>query len=188
MGALIVQVMPGAAQKAGIAPGDVIIEYNGRPVANRDELVKMVVGTKPGTTVPVKILRDKKEQTLNVTVDELDLEAERQSQRTSRDGQNEPPETQGSGFGLTLGNLTPQMSRRLQLPSGQTGALITEVDPDGPAAGALRAGDVILSVNRKRVSNANDAARELQAIPSGRLAQILVWRGDGEVFVTVKKD
>jgi S1-C subfamily serine protease len=52
----------------------------------------------------------------------------------------------------------------------------------------LRAGDVILSVNRKPVSNAAEAGRELQKIASGRIAQILVWRGDSEVFVTVKKD
>ena len=52
----------------------------------------------------------------------------------------------------------------------------------------MRAGDVILQVNRKPVSNAADAARELQAVASGRLAQILLWRGDAEMFVTVKKD
>ena len=47
---------------------------------------------------------------------------------------------------------------------------------------------MILSVNRKSVNNAADAARELGAVPSGRLAQILLWRADSEVFVTVKKD
>jgi len=179
----------GAAQKGGIEPGDVITEYNGRPVPNRDELVKMVIATKPGTSVPVKVLRNKQERTLNVTVDQLDLDAEQQSQRSTRSEANPIPETQqGGGFGLTLGNVTPQISRRQQLPSGRTGALVTEVDPDGPSAGLLRAGDIVLSVNRKPVASAADAARELQAVASGRIAQILIWRGDGEVFVTVKKE
>ena len=62
------------------------------------------------------------------------------------------------------------------------------MDPDGPAAGILRGGDVILSVNRRTVSSAADAGRELKNIASGRIAQILIWRGDGEVFVTVKKE
>ena len=172
-------------------PGDVVIEYNGRVVANRDELVKMVVATKPGTSVPVKVLRAKQEKTLSVTVGELDLDAEQQTVQTRRSN-NQPPEvteTQGSGFGLTLSNLTPQVSRRLQLPSGRTGALISDVDPDGPAAASgLKPGDVILSVNRKPVTNAADAAKELQSVASGRLAQILLWRADAEVFVTVKKD
>jgi serine protease Do len=189
-GAIVGSVLNGgAAQKGGIEPGDVITEYNGRPVSNRDELVKMVIATKPGTSVPVKVLRNKQERTLNVTVDQLDLDAEQQSQRSTRSEANPIPETQqGGGFGLTLGNVTPQISRRQQLPSGRTGALVTEVDPDGPSAGLLRAGDIVLSVNRKPVASAGDAARELQAVASGRIAQILIWRGDGEVFVTVKKE
>ena len=140
--------------------------------------------------MPVKVLRNKQERTLHVTVDELDLDAEQQSQRSTRSttATRSPETQQGGGFGLTLGNVTPQIARRLQLPSGKTGALVTDVDPDGPSAGLLRAGDVILSVNRKPVTSAAEAARELQAVASGRIAQILIWRGDGEVFVTVKKE
>ena len=164
-----------------------IIQFKGRAVSNRDELVKMVVATQPGTTVPVKILRNKQERTLNVTIDELDLEAE-QGARASRNNNSQPPEEQGGGFGVTLSNLTPAIARRLQMPSGQSGALVTDVDPDGPAAGILRGGDVILSVNRRTVSSAADAGRELKNIASGRIAQILIWRGDGEVFVTIKKE
>ena len=191
-GAIIASVAAGgAAAKAGVEPGDVIVQYNGRPIANSDELVKMVVATRPGTSVPVKVLRNKQEKTLTITVDELDLDAEQSTTRRapSQDpGQNDQ---QGAGgFGLTLDNVTPQMARRLRLPSGQTGAVIADVEPDGPAAGRLRPGDVILSVNRKPVSSAADAARALQLVPSGRIAQILIWRTnpDGEVFVTVKKD
>jgi serine protease Do len=191
-GAVVTSVAPGGASaKAGIEPGDVIVEFNGRPVSGSDDLVKMVVGTKPGTTVPVKVIRNRQEKTLNLTVDELDLEAE-QSASAGRGNRNESEqpeeETTGSGFGLTLRDLTPAMVRRLQLPSGRTGALVSDVDPNGPSAGALRAGDVILSVNGKNVSGAQDVRNELQKIPSGRIARILLWRGDGEVFITVKKD
>jgi serine protease Do len=190
-GAIVASVTSGgAAAKAGMEPGDVIVQYNGRPVTSSDELVKMVVGTKPGTSVPVKVLRNKQEKTLNLTVDELDLEAEQQSRGRRSPGQGpEPDDSQGAGgFGLTLDNVTPQMARRLGLPSGQSGAVVTDVEPDGPAAGRLQPGDVILSVNRRPVANATEAARALQAVQSGRIAQILVWRGTGEVFVTVKKD
>ena len=149
----------------------------------------MVVGTKPGTSVPIKVMRNAQEKTLNVTVEELDLNAEQNGGRRSPNRDNEPPEEHGaSGFGLTLEPVTPSMARRLQLPSGQNGALITDVDPDGPAAGLLRQGDVILSVNRKAVSSANEAARELQKVQSGHLAQLIVWRNNAETFVSVKKD
>src|SRR5262252_6597445 len=191
-GAIVSSVLPGSpALKSGMEPGDVVVEYNGRPVSNRDELVKMVVATKPGTSVPVKILRNKQEKTLSVTVEQLDLDAENQSIQTRRNNNsgNDSTETQGSGFGVSLSNLTPQIARRLQLPAGRSGALISDVDPDGPAAqSGIKPGDVILSVNRKAISSAADAARELQAIPSGRIAQILLWRQDAEIFVTVKKD
>jgi len=141
--------------------------------------------------VPVKVMRNKQEKTLNVTVEELDLDAEQNGSRSRRS----QPETQqddqsqgAGGFGLTLENVTPSMARRLHVPSGQTGAVITDIEPDGPSAGALRQGDVILAVNRQRVSSASEAARELGKIQSGRIAQLLVWRDEKEVFVTVKKD
>src|SRR5262249_53070942 len=196
-GALVARVSAdGASARAGILPGDVIVEYNGRPVPNRDELVKMVVATKPGTSVPVKVLREKQEKTFNVTVEELDLDAEQQGLRGGRGNNdnkgNEPEEQGASGFGLTLQNLTPQMARRLQMPSGRTRAVISDVDPSSDSARNVRPGDVILSVNGTRVSSAAEAGRELQKVASGRLARILVWRSNGdrgdEVFVTIKKE
>ena len=92
--------------------------------------------------------------------------------------------------GLTLQDLTANVARRLQIPTGQSGAVITDVDPDsGSATAGVRPGDVILSVNRKAVSSAADAGRELQKIPSGGLAQLLLWRSElGELFVPVRKD
>jgi serine protease Do len=192
-GALVTQVPPGTpAAKAGMEPGDVVIEYNGRPVPTRDDLVKMVIATKPGTSVPVKILRNKQEKTLHVTVEELDLEAEQQQTSGTRrnpDQDQQQPEEQGAtGFGLTLENLTPQMARRLRVPSGQSGAVVSDVDQDGPSAGFLRPGDVILSVNGKAVANASDAQRELQKVQSKHLAQLRVWRGDSETFVPIRKE
>ena len=70
----------------------------------------------------------------------------------------------------------------------QVGALVTDVDPNGPAAGRIQARDVILAVNRRPVADAAEAKRELGKVAAGHIAQILLWRSDGEVFVTVKKD
>ncbi len=191
-GAIVSVIEPGgAADKAGIHAGDVITEFNGRPVSTTNELVKMVTATKPGTSVPVKVMRMEnngaRERTLNVTVDELDLEAE-QGRQTRSDPRGTPQEQGSDSFGLTLQNLTPQVARRLQLPAGTSGAVITDVDPSGPSAGILRAGDVILSVNGQTVANMTEAGRELQQVQSGRYARILLWRDDGQVFVTVRKE
>ena len=194
-GAIVSMVSPGgAAAKAGIEPGDVIVEFNGHPVTKYDDLVKTVIATKPGTQVPVKVMRNKDQKMLTVTVDELDLEAEQNAPQTrNNNGSQAPKEEHGAGFGLTLQDLTPATARRLQVPAGQSGAVITDVDPDsGSAAEGVRPGDIILSVNRRTVSNAADAGRELQKVPSGGLAQLLLWSSrtnpPGELFVPVKKD
>ena len=85
-GTILIQVTPGGpAARAGLERGDVVIEFNGRPVTDSESLVNMVVSTKPGATVPITVMRNKQRKTLNVTVDELDLEAE-QGGRSSRGG------------------------------------------------------------------------------------------------------
>ena len=173
----------GPAGRAGVEPGDVILTFNNEAVESRDDLVDMVVATKPGSTVPMTVMRNREELTLRITVDELNLEEENTQQaQAARPNQSE-------GFGMTLSNLTPDVARRLGIPREVEGALVTDVDPDGPAGQALTAGDVILQVNRQPVANAAEASQALQAIPTGRSAQLLVWRPslNDEVFVTIRK-
>ena len=190
-GAVVLNISPGgAADKAGLEPGDVIISYNGKPIRNRDELVSMVTATRPGSTVPVVIMRDRAQRTVSVTVEELDLEAEANAQRQTRgDNDNGPAAEPSAGFGMTLGNITPQIAQELRLDRGATGALITEVEPGSPAAPAgLQQGDLIVRVGRANVSNANDAAKELGTIRSGGTALLRVVRNGQQVFVTVTKE
>jgi serine protease Do len=175
------------AAKAGIEPGDVIVEFNGKPVASRDDLIKMVTATKPGTTVPMKILRDKQENSVTITVEELDLEAEAGQAADAQAGSEDAT----AGFGMTLGNITPNIARQLRLPAGTTGVVITDIDPGSPAeGGGLAQYDVILKVNGVSVSNAAEASRLLQKIPSGGRAALLVWktRQSQQQWLTIKKD
>ncbi len=189
MGALVAQVPKDTpAAKAGLEPGDVIIAFGGRPVATRDDLIKMVVATKPGTSVPLKILRDKKEKDLTITVEELDLAAEA-GERASTEGGGE--QGTSGGFGITLGNITPNIARQLRLPSGMAGAVITDVEQGSAADDAgLTQYNVITKVNGQSVSSAAEASRILQQIPSGGRAMLLVWktRSGQEVFLTMKKE
>jgi len=188
-GALVSSVNAGGpAAKAGVEPGDVIVEFNGKPVKNRDELVGYVTRTAPGSTVPVKVLRDKVEKRLSITIDELNLEAE--TARTSRDANEpEPEERAGEGFGMTVGSLTQEMARRLRLPSGTEGVVITDIEAGSPAQrGGLARGDVLLQVNRRPVGTVADAARELGKVASGSTAFLLVLRNGQESFVTVRKE
>jgi serine protease Do len=187
-GAVVKTVSPGgAAAKAGLEPGDVVIAYNGKPVASRDELVQMVVATKPGTSVPVRVVRDRAEKTVNVTVDELDLEAEGNLASRNRE-RDDTGQSTSTGFGLRLQNISPADARELKLESSR-GALVADVDQGSPAARAgLRPGDVIVRVGREPIASATDAQRELTKVPSRGTAFLRVLRDGQETFVSVTKE
>jgi serine protease Do len=150
--------------------------------------VATVVNTRPGSTVPVKILRDKQEKTLSLTVDELDLDDEgnraAEQQRTSI----EPDEEPSQGFGITLSALTAETAKRLRATDAQ-GVLVSDVEQGSPAfrAGLVR-GDIITRVNRQPVRTPQEASRALSAVSSGGTAFLLVIRGGQEQFFTVRKE
>jgi serine protease Do len=192
-GAVVSSVQPGsAAEKGGMEPGDVIIAYNGKPVNGRDDLVRMVVSTKPHTTVPVRVIRDRKEKTLSVTVDELDLEAEGNLARGGggRERDNDTPEEKetSAGFGLSLSNLSASDARKLELRDTK-GALITEVEPASPAArGGLQPGDVIIRVGSAPIANAAEASRELNRVQAHKTVFLRVLRRGVETFASITRE
>ena len=184
MGAIVSSVQEGGpADTANVQPGDVIVSYNGTRIENTEDLQSKVVATRPGTTIPVMVMRAGEEVTLNVTIEELDLDTEaEQPTQTVEDNLSE-------GFGMTLQDLTPQNSARLRLPDNTEGAVVVDLANGGSAeAGGARPGDVIVSVNRVNVTNATDAIRELNLVESGRTAFLLVQRGPNRVFLQVLKE
>jgi serine protease Do len=188
-GALINKVNPNEpADKAGIEPGDVVVEFGGKPVKDSDSLVAMVVSTKPGTSVPIVVYRNNQRKSLNVVVGELDLDAE-QSRTARRGGGARPDEApSATGFAMTLEAITPDIARRLDLPANGGGAIVSDVDRNSPAANAgVIPGDVILEVNRQKVANVSQITRELQKAQLGQPIFMLVWRNGDNVFVTMTK-
>ena len=182
-GVLVSRVVEdGPADQADVQPGDVIVAFDGEPVGATRELQNRVVATTPGTTVPLRVVRAGESLTLDVTIGELDLEAENRSVRG-------PAEETSEGFGMTLQDLTPRMLGNLRVPPGTAGAVVVDVRRGGNAeASGLQPGDVILSVNRVEVGSAGEATAELNAIESGRTAFLLVQRRDTRVFLQVEKD
>ena len=191
-GALVASVLPnGPSAKAGLEPGDVIVQFNGKPVKDRDALVSMVVATPPNTTVPVRVIRDKEEKTLNVRVGELDLDAEQQALGNGRGGRGDtnPQQETSSGFGMSLSNITPDIARRLRLDSDARGAVVVDVDQGSSAARAgIMEGDVITRVGRASVNTVADASRELGRVPSGGTVILRVLRGGQDTAVVVTKE
>jgi serine protease Do len=171
----------GPADTADMQPGDVVVAFDGEAISRTEELQSRVVATRPGTTVPIDIIRNGEPLTLEVTIGELDEDAQIA-------GVAEAGET-SEGFGISLQDLTPQLARRLQVPADTVGAVVTDIARGSSAAtGGLQPGDVILSVNRVDVASAREAADQLGAIESGRRAFLLVQRRDTRVFLQVEKD
>jgi len=175
-GAMVSQVDDGPARDAGMKVQDVIIEFNGKPVKNSNDLVSLVSRTTPGTTVPVRVIRDKKAMTLNLKVAELNLDDEQPTQvARQEDNTSEPKDT---GFGMSVQGLTARDARALQIPEGRGGAIVTDVTAFGPASGNVLPKDVILSVQGVAVRSVDEVQRALDAVPAGRNARIVVWRVD----------
>ncbi|MEO6213937.1 MAG: trypsin-like peptidase domain-containing protein [Vicinamibacterales bacterium] len=187
-GALISQLAPnGAALKAGIEPGDVIVEFNGRPVADNEALVAMVVSTKPGTNVPVTVVRERQRRTLNVTIDELDLESEAvgRRDRTSQEPESERTET---GFGMTVAPITPDVAREAELPRNRGGAVVSNIERNSPAFNAgVSPGDIILEVNKQAVGTVSQVTRALQSASPGTPVFLLIWRNGAQIFIALSK-
>jgi serine protease Do len=180
-------IQGGPAEKAGLLPGDIITEFNGRPVADSEALVNLVVATKPGTSVPVTVYRKKQKKTMNIVVDELDLDAE-QGRQARGGGSGPVEEPTATGFGMEVGPITPDVARELELPRNRGGAVVLDVERNSAAFNAgIRPNDVIVEVNQQEVSNPSQVQRELQRATPGQPVFLLIWR-DGETnFITLRK-
>ena len=153
-GALVGDVVPdGPAAKAGFKDGDVVLEFNGKGVADSRQLKLTVAETKPGSTVPVKVWRDGSVKTLEVTVKELPGTEQLAENNTDN-------KDTGTLNGVAVSDLDPQTRQQFNLPDTVKGAVITEVKPDSASAEAgLKPGDVIEEINRHTVKSAEDAVR-----------------------------
>jgi serine protease Do len=189
-GAVLTTVSEGQpAEKAGLQRGDVITEFNGKPVVDSDALVAMVVSTKPGTTIPLTVYRDRQRRSMNITIGELDLDAEQGQSSTRPQEISEPTAT---GFGMDIEAITADGARELELPRGKGGAIVTNVSRSSPAFNAgVQPNDVILEVNRTPVTSVAQVKRELESAAPGSTVFLVVWRvsqnGGQETFLTLRK-
>ena len=181
-GALVSGVTPGgAADKAGIKRGDVILGYQGRAVVDTNTLRNDIAATKPGTTITLQILREGKSREVKATL------ADATPAKNAARGDDEDEGESTGKYGLTLEPLTPEIARQLDLDRDVKGVVITDVDPTGAAASAgLREGDVIQQVNGKSVDSVDDV-RDGLANVGDKPAVLLVTRGAATIFVPLRK-
>ncbi len=164
-GVVIVTVVEdSAAERAGIQPDDVVVEFEGEPVTSMNEFRNRVAMHKPGSRVRIVVMREGKRQALTAVLDALP-----ESRRVAS-GSREVQET----LGMTLQTLTDELAARLGY-EGLAGVVVMEVRPGSPAADAgIRAGTLIMEVNRTPVRNVREFEEAIEKASGDERAMLRV--------------
>jgi serine protease Do len=158
------------AAKAGLKQGDVIVKYNGKAVADNNQLRNDVGNTLPGTKVPVTVLRDGRTENFDVTLGTL----ESAKARPSRNGSGERGSEGKFGMGLQSDD--------------NGGVVVAQLDPNGIAAeSGLRQDDVITKVDGKTVKTPADVKAALDR-QDGKPSLLVVQRDGQSLFLTLRAE
>ena len=175
MGALIAQASSSApGGKAGIQPGDIIVRFNGKDVERSSDLPPMVGLVRPGTTVPVDVVRQGNRLVIDVTIEQLP-EANQVAQVMS----SQPKAI----LGMTVDDVPESLQSENNL---QGGVLVKEVGDDPAMSAGLRAGDIITQVGGREISEVSDLQNMLDSLPTDRPIPVLVVRGGNSTFLTLR--
>jgi serine protease Do len=173
----------GPAAKAGIEDGDVVVEFNGKPVQSMRELPRLVADTPPGDTVGVVVMRDGERLTLEIEVGLLEDEKEVAAAEPTGDdeGAVAEPDDAAQAFGLKLDVITEELRREFSIDESVEGVLVAEVK-DGSEAEekGVKKGEVILQVSQWEVHAPEDVIARIEELKkTGRRTVMLLLSGEG---------
>ncbi|HZT50479.1 MAG TPA: PDZ domain-containing protein, partial [Stellaceae bacterium] len=190
-GALIASVKDGGpAQVAGIQPGDVVLDFDGKEVTDMRHLPRIVAETPIDKTVKVTLWRKRKEVKLDVTVGELKEEPQ-QAALPQKQQAPPAPDSTVTVLGLSLANISPELRERFSLADDANGVVVTDVAAKSPAADkGVHAGDVIVEVAQEEVKTAARVTELVEAAKkAGRKSVLLLVDRQGDLrFVALRID
>jgi serine protease DegQ len=175
-GAIVTQVQPGsAAEKAGIAAGDVITALNGHEISGSTDLRNRIGLIRVGEEIEIEALRDGRSRTFHATINEA------VAGTVSGGGGEQGGTALDKLQGAQLSNIPPGNPnyRRTE------GVLVVDVNSDSPAWRAgLRPNDVITGVNRDAVTSLDDLKAKLENV--GATFALNVVRGTARIFIVIQ--
>ncbi|HEX8879804.1 MAG TPA: DegQ family serine endoprotease [Candidatus Acidoferrum sp.] len=175
-GVLVGDVSPSSpAQAAGLQRGDIILEVNGKPMTDSNQLRMTISMMQPGSEAKLKVVHDGSQRELTIKLQELPTE--------QAENNNQTDDQQRASAGVEVANLTPDMAQRLNLPATTTGVVVKRVNPSSPLADSgLREGDVVQEVNHQPVKNVSDFYNAMHKDATNPL--LLVNRGGRTLYIT----
>ena len=167
-GALLTRVSPDSpAQKSGLKPGDIILQYNDRQIIRAADLLNLLNRARPNDTFRALIQRNGKQRVINGKLAYAPDDVRAQS----GDEQNDDVQ-----LGLRLRDLTTDEQAEIAVDN-KTGILVTTVDPTGLAArSGILAGDVITNFHQKPIENVTDFSEAIAKLPKKGVVTIEVIR------------
>ena len=169
IGALVNDVTAGgAAEKAGIQPGDVILSFDGETVESSGDLPPLVGANPPGTRAEVLVSRNGKEKSFTVTLDALESDDEGNLLAAA------PAGGQSNALGLEVEPIADDNRRALGDPDG--GVIISGVESDAAYRAGLRRGDIILMINNEKIEDLKSFEKAVESIPEGKAVALRVMR------------
>jgi len=169
IGALVNDVTAGgAAEKAGIEPGDVILSFDGETVESSGDLPPLVGANPPGTRAEVLVSRNGKEKSFTVTLDALESDDEGNLLAAA------PAGGQSNALGLEVEPIADDNRRALGDPDG--GVIISGVESDAAYRAGLRRGDIILMINNEKIEDLKSFEKAVESIPEGKAVALRVMR------------
>lgn len=183
-GALVGDVVAGSpAEKSGLKRGDIILKYNDQEIHKSSELPAMVASSAPDKDVKLEVMRDKKRQSIDVTLG-------KQQGEELKDTSGKPEERaegkKADVMGLIVKGISAEDAHELGMKQGK-GVLVARVEPGSTAEGSdIRAGDVIFEVNGKEVNSAADYEKVASGLKKGNLVRLLLKRGNATLYVAFK--
>jgi len=181
-GVLINEVVPDSpAAKAGLKPGDILIEFEGRPMEGPGDLQRAVGLTSPDRTAKVKVWRDQGEKTVEVRVGQAPDERQAQQQRPGGPGGRSR-----SMLGLEVRPVTPEIARQLNLRSADGVVVVRVEDGSAAAEAGVQRGDVIKQLNSQTVRTMVDFERLTRDMKEGDPLTVLLQRGPMSLYVAFR--
>jgi len=180
-GVLINEVMPDSpAAKAGLKPGDILLEFDGRPMEGPGDLQRAVGFFSPDRGAKVKIWRDQGEKTLEVKIGQAPDERQAQQQRPGGGSRAR------SMLGLEVRPVTPEIARQLNLRTTE-GVIVVRVEEGSSAAEAgVQRGDVVKQLNGQTVKTMADFERLTREMKEGDPLTVLLQRGPMSLYVAFR--